>query len=209
MEKVCSVVGAYNPLQSQLNLVGTAVEFYTVETRVFACLPGNQPRDDCGSAAWTVTHNIRHAAPPREEARRAPPCSPAPLDLGRVRERRRATGAAAAHACDAARRPPRARWRCGRAAAARLGRTGGRGAGGGIAEIRVAQTPPRCDTEWLLQMLKEDGYWLRAHKAKRICKKLGDTFTCEAYYTDVRVWVPQLEFGVDPAHSGAGVGGGS
>lgn len=251
-------MGAYNPLQSQLNLVGTAVEFYTVETRVFACLPGtckqalnwlpaeslllvgafqgNQPRDDCGSAAWTVTHNIRHAAPPREEARRAPPCSPAPLDLGphppyrpsfprrrapppatematrrlgRVRERRRATGAAAAHACDAARRPPRARWRCGRAAAARLGRTGGRGAGGGIAEIRVAQTPPRCDTEWLLQMLKEDGYWLRAHKAKRICKKLGDTFTCEAYYTDVRVWVPQLEFGVDPAHSGAGVGGGS
>ena len=26
-----SVVGAYNPLQSQLNLVGTAVEFYTVD----------------------------------------------------------------------------------------------------------------------------------------------------------------------------------
>ena len=48
----------------------------------------------------------------------------------------------------------------------------------------MAQTPPRCDTEWLLQMLKEDGYWLRAHKAKRICKKLGVTFTCEAYYTD-------------------------
>ena len=73
----------------------------------------------------------------------------------------------------------------------------------------MAQTPPRCDTEWLLQMLKEDGYWLRAHKAKRICKKLGVTFTCEAYYTDVRVWVPQLVFGVDLAHSGAGVGGGS
>ena len=35
-------------------------------------------------------------------------------------------------------------------------------------------------------MFKEDGYWLRAHKAKRICKKLGVTFTCEAYYTDVR-----------------------
>ena len=30
-----------------------------------------------------------------------------------------------------------------------------------------------------------------------ICKKLDVTFTCEAYNTDVRVWAPQLEFGVD------------
>jgi len=53
------------------------------------------------------------------------------------------------------------------------------------------------DVEWLLPLLKEDGYWLRAHKARHICKKLGVTFTCEAYYTDVRVWVPQLEFGIE------------
>jgi hypothetical protein len=53
------------------------------------------------------------------------------------------------------------------------------------------------DVEWLLPLLKEDGYWLRAHKARHICKKLGVTFTCEAYYTDVHVWVPQLEFGIE------------
>ena len=64
---------------------------------------------------------------------------------------------------------------------------------------RVLQnSPPACGT-----------HGTQTESFKRICKKLGDTFTCEAYYTDVRVWVPQLEFGVDPAHSGAGVGGGS
>ena len=63
--------------------------------------------------------------------------------------------------------------------------------------IKTTAKAKAGDTEWLLPMLKEDGYWLRAHKAKHICKKLGVTFTCEAYYTDVRVWVPQLEFGVD------------
>ena len=51
--------------------------------------------------------------------------------------------------------------------------------------------------DWLLPLLKENDYWLRAHKAKHVCSKLGITFTCEAYYTDVRVWVPQREFGVE------------
>ena len=42
------------------------------------------------------------------------------------------------------------------------------------------------DVEWLLPMLKEDSYWLRAHEAKCIYKKLSVTFTCETYYTGVR-----------------------
>ena len=54
--------------------------------------------------------------------------------------------------------------------------------------------------EWrLVKVLKEDpdGWWLRAHKAKEVCEKLGLVYGEPSYYKDLRVWLPDLEFGAE------------
>ena len=52
--------------------------------------------------------------------------------------------------------------------------------------------------KWLLRSLKESNWWLRATSAKSICLKLGLNFSEESYYRDIRIWLPDEEFGVKP-----------
>ena len=52
---------------------------------------------------------------------------------------------------------------------------------------------------WLLTLLKsmkgKDSWWLRASSAEFVCKKLGITFYEPSYYRDIRVWLPELQWG--------------
>ena len=48
---------------------------------------------------------------------------------------------------------------------------------------------------WLIKMLKDDGWWLRACRASRVCDKFGISFGEPAYYRDVFVWLPDVRWG--------------
>ena len=52
-------------------------------------------------------------------------------------------------------------------------------------------------SKWLLDHLKANNWWVRAKKAKLICTKLGLDFSEPSYYRDIRVWIPDLEFGAE------------
>lgn len=50
---------------------------------------------------------------------------------------------------------------------------------------------------WLLNMLqkKEADYWLKASFASTVCEKLGIVHQEPAYYRDIKVWLPDLQWG--------------
>lgn len=49
--------------------------------------------------------------------------------------------------------------------------------------------------DWLVDYLKENGWWIRKEHATRIAKKLTLTAYHYSYYRDVRVWLPDLQYG--------------
>ena len=79
-------------------------------------------------------------------------------------------------------------------------------------KIECTRTNPGIDDEgpWLLQYLKNHKFWIRAESAPLICKKLSHTMCLHGYYQDVRVWLPDEEFGMSPpcpsCHSNSRIG---
>lgn len=55
------------------------------------------------------------------------------------------------------------------------------------------------EAKWLLSMLNEEGseWWLRATRARSICKKLGLEYGEPAYYRDILVWLPDERWGAE------------
>jgi hypothetical protein len=54
---------------------------------------------------------------------------------------------------------------------------------------------PANDTSWLLNLLEENDFWVRAVHAKTICKQLKVIFQEPSYYRDVKVWLPEQQWG--------------
>ena len=55
---------------------------------------------------------------------------------------------------------------------------------------------------WLVKLLKsmkgKDSWWLLASSAEYVCKNLGITFHELSYYRDIRVWLPEVQWGKEP-----------
>ena len=54
------------------------------------------------------------------------------------------------------------------------------------------------ENKWLLDMLKDDDWWLRANFAHRVCKRLKLQYTEENkfYFRDIKVWLPDQQWGL-------------
>ena len=54
------------------------------------------------------------------------------------------------------------------------------------------------EDKWLLGMLKDDDWWLRANFAHRVCKQLKLQYTEENkfYFRDIKVWLPDQQWGL-------------
>ena len=54
------------------------------------------------------------------------------------------------------------------------------------------------EDKWLLGMLKDDDWWLRANFAHRVCKRLKLQYTEENkfYFRDIKVWLPDQQWGL-------------
>jgi hypothetical protein len=50
---------------------------------------------------------------------------------------------------------------------------------------------------WLLNMLRDNDWWLRSSRAMDICQKLGVIKNEPAYYRDIKVWLPDEQFGAE------------
>jgi 3'-5' exonuclease len=48
----------------------------------------------------------------------------------------------------------------------------------------------------LIPYLNEHGWWIRKEYAETLCKKLKIPFSHAAYYRDIKVWMPDLQYGV-------------
>lgn len=53
------------------------------------------------------------------------------------------------------------------------------------------------EAKWLLGMLKEEGvdWWLLAGRARAVCAKLGLVYGEPAYYRNIKVWLPDEQWG--------------
>ena len=53
------------------------------------------------------------------------------------------------------------------------------------------------EAKWLLDMLNEEGanFWLPAARARSVCTKLGLEYGEPAYYRDIKVWLPDEQWG--------------
>lgn len=53
----------------------------------------------------------------------------------------------------------------------------------------------RQQGDWLVDYLKDNGWWIRKEYAPKIAKKLHLDVHHHTYYRDVRVWIPDLQYG--------------
>ena len=53
------------------------------------------------------------------------------------------------------------------------------------------------DDQWLLDIVKENDFWLRSQQAEKLCKKLNIKFGEPSYYRDIKVWLPDVQMGKD------------
>ena len=51
------------------------------------------------------------------------------------------------------------------------------------------------EEKWLVRMLEESEWWLRASRARSICSKLGLDYGEPSYYRDIYVWLPDERWG--------------
>ena len=71
-------------------------------------------------------------------------------------------------------------------------------------QAETTSTPERLNLDcivgdkWLLRRLRDSNWWLRASSARSVCLKLGLEFGEESYYRDIRIWLPDEEFGIKP-----------
>ena len=70
-------------------------------------------------------------------------------------------------------------------------------------QLETSSTPQRLGEpslvdKWLLRLLKSSDWWVRASNAKMLCSKLGLNFGEQSYYRDIRIWLPEEEFGIMP-----------
>lgn len=56
---------------------------------------------------------------------------------------------------------------------------------------------PNTNGDWLIGDLKENGWWLRKENAPMIARKLSLSVHHVTYYRDIRVWIPDLQYGRD------------
>ena len=61
-------------------------------------------------------------------------------------------------------------------------------------EINQQRTGPAINP-WLVPYLKNHNFWIRAEAAQFICKRLKLEFNKLGYYKDVKVWLPQIQWG--------------
>jgi hypothetical protein len=71
--------------------------------------------------------------------------------------------------------------------------------------------PLLLDTHcWLRQYLEQNQFWIRKQSVKFICGKLGIDMDLEGYYRDVRVWLPDEQYGLWPTcpscHANSSIG---
>lgn len=71
-----------------------------------------------------------------------------------------------------------------------------------VAERLKVETTTRgpMRERWLLPLLEEEGanFWLRSDRhAKVVCHKVGLEYSEPAYYRDIKVWLPDVQFGPD------------
>ena len=57
-----------------------------------------------------------------------------------------------------------------------------------------SETNKAGDTNWLLNLLETNGFWIQKENAKFLCRKVGLSFDQPAYYCDLRVWLPEIEY---------------
>ena len=69
-------------------------------------------------------------------------------------------------------------------------------------QVELSNRTSGLTDQWLLALLKDNDYWVRARDARAILQRLGkdiDSFAVE-YVRDLRVWLPHVEFGIMPVH---------
>lgn len=49
--------------------------------------------------------------------------------------------------------------------------------------------------KWLLNYLGDHGFWVCQDAARIMCKKLSILYSEPAYYQDVRIWIPEIQYG--------------
>ena len=49
--------------------------------------------------------------------------------------------------------------------------------------------------KWLLELLKDDEWWIETKRAWKVCNKLGISCAENSYYRNVRVWFPEMQYG--------------
>lgn len=52
--------------------------------------------------------------------------------------------------------------------------------------------------KWLFRYLKQHKYWIRSEVSEFMCSQLGIQADLQGYYRDVRLWLPDEQFGIDP-----------
>ena len=56
---------------------------------------------------------------------------------------------------------------------------------------------PALEKKWLIAYLQAHDWWIRRYDAKSICKQLGIDFQDGSYYRDVKIWLPDVQWGKD------------
>ena len=56
---------------------------------------------------------------------------------------------------------------------------------------------PALEKKWLIAYLQAHDWWIRRYDAKSICKQLGIDFQEGSYYRDVKIWLPDVQWGKD------------
>ena len=61
----------------------------------------------------------------------------------------------------------------------------------------IGEASRSAERKWLLEILQHDeaDWWLRAGKAPHVCRMLGLTYGEPAYYRDIKVWLPDVQWG--------------
>ena len=62
-------------------------------------------------------------------------------------------------------------------------------------ELRKDREALNAASKWLLSYLANHEFWIRAEASQEVCKKLGMLYKHRAYYRDVRVWLPEVQYG--------------
>jgi hypothetical protein len=70
-----------------------------------------------------------------------------------------------------------------------------------IQEESNTMEPIPNEQRWIFNYLKEHGFWIRKECAPYICNRIGIDMHLSGYYHDVMIWLPDVQFGINPSCS--------